>query len=255
MTAEETVAEASLPPSDQVETSPSVAIDSHQADRLPAARSGNGDDQLQLPAHDPKGQEGAGDKDEDSTEHFAIAAPSQMRSDSGERVSANQALEAALQEAVRAEADSHGHGGSEVDMETSFVPDTTQLAPESSSNSAEEEVDSPMYSPVVDRTISDVPDAESDNYEPPEATPPVDAPSPIESSPFSPAPPDAAPESELVDDSIQIVDDGAQSDMGQLLPEQNGSVPRPIQVKKTYLISNENLRQADDEIEQTRGES
>ena len=37
---------------------------------------------------------------------------------------------------------------------------------------------------------------ENDDYEPPEATPPVDIPSPIESPPFSPAPPESIPDAE-----------------------------------------------------------
>ncbi|TVY33828.1 hypothetical protein LSUB1_G007417 [Lachnellula subtilissima] len=228
-TVEATFVEASLPVSDRLQTSPSAAIDSRQG-----ISSGDGHDHPQFPNDDHKGQEDTGAKVDDSVGNGTISTSSQMGSDSGERITTDQALEAALQDAVRAEADIHGPGGSDVDMETSFAPDPTKLAPESSSSA--EDVDSPMYSPVLGRAIPHVPEAESDNYEPPEATPAVDEPSPVESPPFSPAPPDVISESSLVDDSIQVVDDGAQGGVKEILPEQNGSVSRPIKVQeKSYL--------------------
>jgi hypothetical protein len=131
------------------------------------------------------------------------------------------------------QADSHGQEGSDNEMEASFAPDPTQLAPDSASNSGEEEVDSPMYSPVLDRTIAET-DAESDQYEPPEATPPVDGSSPIESPPFSPAPPESVSKPATVDDSIQVVDESAQSDTGE---DRNGSIPQLIQVHYISYLS------------------
>lgn len=101
---------------------------------------------------------------------------------------ADRALEAALQEAVRAEADSHVHTEDEMDMETSYAPDPEELAPESPASVAESAPQSPEYSPQLERSMADAPDRESDDYEPPEATPPIDARS-RESTPFSPAPP------------------------------------------------------------------
>lgn len=152
-----------------------------------------------------------------------------------DRTSADHALEAALQEAVRAEADSHAHSDSE--MEDSFAPDPNQLAPESSPSLADGGSQSPVYSPILERSVPEVPDAdgESDNYEPPEATPPADASSPIDSPPFSPAPPDMAIEPTSVEESIQIVDDTSREPASDMPLQQNGSAPRVGQVK-AFLI-------------------
>jgi len=148
--------------------------------------------------------------------------------------SADQVLEAALQEAVRAEADSHARGESDLDMEDLYAPGPNQLAPASSLSSAGEGKRSPVYSPLLERTMSDVPDGDSDNYEPPEATPPADIPSPIESPPFSPAPPDTVTELTGADitsnDSIQAIGENGQNGIGESLPLQNGSVPRLTEV-------------------------
>ncbi|CAL3970927.1 unnamed protein product [Diplocarpon coronariae] len=99
-----------------------------------------------------------------------------------ETASTDQALEAALQEAVRAEVDSPA--GADMDTDDFYAPDSSQLAPESLHQVVEENR-SPEYSPKLDRTIPDV--GQSDEYEPPEATPPVNE--PPYSPPFSPAPP------------------------------------------------------------------
>jgi hypothetical protein len=145
----------------------------------------------------------------------------------------NQALEAALQEAVRAEADLHTPDKEdgeldmemdvEMDMEDSYAPDPNYLAPESTSGVPEEKEGSPDYSPVLHRTApSNIPEAKEgspayspalhrtapeiqdrdDEYEPPEATEFVEA-SVSDSPPFSPAPPDLVPES-TVDEPMEI---------------------------------------------------
>ena len=117
---------------------------------------------------------------------------------SAESEPTDQALEAALQEAVRAEADSHSHDSDEMEMETSYAPDPAQLAPEVPAEAAEEANRSPEYSPELNRTIPEVADRESDGYEPPDATAPAEAP---ESPPFSPAPPETL--HEVADESMQ----------------------------------------------------
>jgi hypothetical protein len=61
---------------------------------------------------------------------------------------------------------------------------------ESVSTPMEVDSRSPSYSPVLDRTLI-VASEREDDYEPPDATPPVDAPSVAGSPPFSPAPPKA----------------------------------------------------------------
>jgi hypothetical protein len=147
-----------------------------------------------------------------------------------EALSTDRALEAALQEAVRAEADSHAHTEDEMDIEVSYAPDPDQLAPESPSSVASPPAGSPEYSPVLDRSVLDTADRESDDYEPPEATPPVDAPSPIESPPFSPAPP--ATISDHVDDvildvnSMQNSSRSANENTEETIPLANGTSPR-----------------------------
>lgn len=91
-------------------------------------------------------------------------------------------------------------------MEISYTAEPVEIE-EPISEAMEEVPNSPEYSPELHRDIPevlDIPDRESDDYEPPEATPPiakalndevVDAPptvrspSPIDSPPFSPAPP------------------------------------------------------------------
>jgi hypothetical protein len=164
----------------------------------------------------------------------SVTEPRGSSADPKEKVTDDHALEAALQEAVRAEADAHAHEGSDVDMENSYAPDPNQLAPDSPAAGSEEGELSPEYSPVLHRTISDVPDRESDDYEPPEATPAIDMQGPIESPPFSPAPPETiseptnhpAPD----DDLQQASDEMEQEGVENTLPQQNGSAPRPQQL-------------------------
>jgi hypothetical protein len=186
----------------------------------------NGDTQVQSPIHGPIAATAIDNAKDISNiaEPSNVTAVSQIISDPQDRASTDRSLDAALQEAAHAQADSHGQEGSDIEIET-FAPDPTQLTPDSASNSGEEEVDSPVYSPVLDRTIAET-DAESDNYEPPEATPPVDGPFPVESPPFSPAPPESVSQPAIVDDSIQVVDESAQSDT----EDRNGSIPQLIQV-------------------------
>ena len=121
----------------------------------------------------------------------------------------DQALEAALQEKVRVEAESHGQCEADLNFEDSYAPDPAQLAPISSSNSVVEgspaipassipldgrEI-TPHQLPAIqqDATLAmDIDqDDENDDYEPPEATPRVNVPSPVDSPPFSPAPPES----------------------------------------------------------------
>lgn len=207
--------------------------ESRLSDNPPAVVSVNGPTQVQPPTRAPVGTTATYNKEETYTpaDHHSNVTSVSI-SEPKDHGSADRSLEAALQEDARAQADSHGHEGSDIEMETSFAPDPTQLAPDSASNSGEEEVDSPVYSPVLDRTIAET-DAESDIYEPPEATPPVDRSSPIESPPFSPAPPESVSKPAIVDDSIQVVDEPAQSDRGD---DQNGSIPQLIHVQYISLL-------------------
>lgn len=224
--------EDSPSPVTEAQTSPSLTTEAVQSDEASRANSTTGNDRPQSLTDGVKSLEtvAIGDTDSNRAEQLDAEAPSAFGSESLERSSADQALEAALQEAVRVEAESHGHSASDVEMETSFAPDPTQLAPETSSISSEGEVNSPMYSPVLGRTVPDSLDAESDNYEPPEATPPVDNPSPMDSPPFSPMPPDTLSRPTINDNPIQIIDDMAQNSAEEPLPEQNGSIPRQLQV-------------------------
>lgn len=167
-------------------------------------------------------------------ETTTVDAPAQQAADPKQQVSTDRALEAALQEAVRAEADSHAQGYSDTEMDTSFAPDPNQLAPESCSNPAEGEIHSPEYAPVLEDTVAEDMDGDSDIYEPPEATPPVDAPSPIESPPFSPAPPEVI-EAAIADEPMQISDESENQGVQEIVlrGEPSGAVIPPIPVKDT----------------------
>ncbi|KAF8858811.1 hypothetical protein BDZ45DRAFT_673742 [Acephala macrosclerotiorum] len=184
----------------------------------------------------------------------------QTKEDHQDSASTNQALEAALQEAVRAEADLHAHGDedqmdADMDMENSYAPDPNHLAPESSSSVVLENEGSPDYSPVLNRTLPEVPERESDDYEPPEATAPIEAPVP-DSPPFSPAPPQSLPDPQA-DESMDIdtfspaaanpssepeaseikeinltqaSSESKQNGAGELLPSVIGSSPKLVEV-------------------------
>lgn len=109
--------------------------------------------------------------------------------------SADQALEAALQDAVRADTELHDQEG-DINMLDSYAPDPNQLAPD-----IEDKQESAFS--VEKQRSADVAERESDDYEPPEASPLADSP------PFSPAPPDEV-ESNAVDEPIQDVDASSQ---------------------------------------------
>ncbi|TGO89653.1 hypothetical protein BPOR_0099g00080 [Botrytis porri] len=155
----------------------------------------------------------------------------------------NQDLEAALQEAVRADADSTGP--SDVEMEDGNAPPMQVI---DATSTPDEEKASSDYSPVLERSqplaasstpnlpdmvdAPEVADVDSDNYEPPEATPAADETSSVASSPFSPAPPDsvidAAEGGELPELSngdlmdLEIISNCVE----QSLPAEDGSVPQ-----------------------------
>ena len=157
-------------------------------------------------------------------DHAENALPEPMeeaKGGSAESEPTNQALEAALQEAVRAEADSHSQHSDAMNMDVSYAPDPAELAPELPSDPAEEDNRSPEYSPVLNRAAPEITDRESDGYEPPDATPPTEAP---ESPPFSPAPPESIHEAdEIMQDvnSTQALDEPNTAEDAQSLV--NGS--------------------------------
>jgi hypothetical protein len=163
-----------------------------------------------------------------------------------DQTSTDRALEAALQEAVRAEADSHTHEYSDTEMEISLAADPSQLVPETASQHTDNEVDSPEYSPVLERAGPAVPEVdmteESDIYEPPEATPPVDvdpaqtAPaSPSPSPSFSPAPPEESHESDLNNKLIDVVDTELEESQ-ELLPVVKDNQVPTVPVTTCFLI-------------------
>ncbi|KAH7311928.1 hypothetical protein BKA65DRAFT_517832 [Rhexocercosporidium sp. MPI-PUGE-AT-0058] len=163
---------------------------------------------------------------------------------SKENSSTDQALEAALQEAVRAEVDSHGKVEDDMDIEDFYAPDPSQLTPQTPGH-VREQIRSPEYSPTLDRTVPDAPQHESDDYEPPEATPPIDAQFAPDSPPFSPAPPEIV--SEVADDENLNVDmpefepAPAANDVEQVhseenLPSTNGSFPPQVVEERTVAV-------------------
>ena len=153
-----------------------------------------------------------------------------------------QVLEAALQEAVRAEADSHSLASEEMDMDfhaSHIAPDPSQLAPDEPAEEVEETPRSPEYSPVLHHTAPETIDREEDEYEPPEATPPAEAEVP-ESPPFSPAPPKSV--HEVADVAMGDVDQTQESDeegeitVEDTLPLPDGSSQGLLQVTKYYAF-------------------
>jgi hypothetical protein len=108
----------------------------------------------------------------------------------GDSTDDDHVLEIAQQDAVRAKADSISQGTSDdKNMEDSPALDTGLSVPESVSSPMEVDSRSPSYSPVLGRNITTASERD-DDYEPPEATPPVLISYPTGSPPFSPAPPD-----------------------------------------------------------------
>lgn len=114
-------------------------------------------------------------------------------------------MEAALQETLRVDADSHEDGeiDMEIDIEDIYAPDPAQLAPKSpdigivQNNSTipggKATVDDQEASSSQLPNAHKVPEIENeDDYEPPEATPP----DLLESPPFSPAPPESLADGE-----------------------------------------------------------
>ncbi|KAK0105679.1 hypothetical protein ONS95_004206 [Cadophora gregata] len=164
-----------------------------------------------------------------------------------ENASTDRALEAALQEAVRAEADSHAQEEDDMDSEDFYAPDPTQSPPRTPMQ-VSVQTGSPEYSPTLDRSIPDVP-GESDDYEPPEATPPIDERSALESPPFSPAPPEIISEVDN-DESLDVDMSGfepaaAANDVEkghrkeEILPSTNGSFPPVVEAHQEAVDKHE----------------
>ncbi|KAI9651281.1 hypothetical protein NHQ30_001319 [Ciborinia camelliae] len=159
-----------------------------------------------------------------------------------ENSKANQDLEAALQEAVRADADSAGP--SDIEMEGTNA-DSARVAeinatPDEPKASSDHPTIIESSQPLEALPIPNLPevaealevvDVESDNYEPPEAAPPMNEPLSVESPPFSPAPPDSVID-EPEDIELEEMPNGNSIDaevisngVEQRLPVENGSVP------------------------------
>jgi hypothetical protein len=190
--------------------------------------------------------------DQATAEQSLAQSTEEVKENSNENVSTDRALEAALQEAVRAEADSQSQNGDEIDMDDSYAPDPTQLAPVMPSDRAEEDNRSAEYSPGLHRNVPDVPDRESDDYEPPDATALSDV---LESPPFSPAPPESI--HELAGDTIQdvnptqAIDEGGQNATKKTHSVLNSSPQQPLEVK-CLLVSLQRSEFADDRLEWCR---
>ena len=183
--------------------------------------------------------------------------------ESRENAAENRVLEAALQDAVRRDVGS----SDDTTMEESYAPDPNQLAPESASSPMEVDEKSPSYSPDLDRTTA--PSDNADDYEPPEATPPVGTISSAvvsDSPPFSPAPPETmegvvlensaqvdpeksakvVPENAIEnvsDNGVEVIADGAgyfsrlvpEHGTEEPLPYSTGSGTLPVEVKASLL--------------------
>jgi len=149
-------------------------------------------------------------------------------------VSADQALDVALQEQIQAEAGAHIRENERAQPEQSNQPAPSQPEIDSVLTRAEEDNHSPEYSPALDRSIVD--DVHEDDYEPPEAHEPIDTRSPIESPPFSPAPPESIHEIEEQSNDVnsrQASETIMEPQAGtEELPSRNGSLPKLNEVTK-----------------------
>jgi hypothetical protein len=194
------------------------------------------------------------------TEAPALDTPINTNENEKEQsATADQFLEAALQDAVRAEvAGQEQDDRSEIDTEDFYAPDPNQLAPDSNVIQAEHNRSS-SYSPRLGNKTPAPEDSESvGDYEPPEAASPIKSPS------FSPEPPQSVERNseesavdntslvltEAEDDSV-AVDEGEVSDttsamdietssvqdidLDNSLPQPNGSVPLSTQVKNISI--------------------
>lgn len=149
-------------------------------------------------------------------------------------------FEDTLHEAMHDEVKSHDSAETNIDMEDPDAPDPSQLAPESADSTPSCNEDEEQPSPVspVGHTDSDIIDGESDNYEPPEATPPLDMSSPVDSPPFSPAPPEPTTETSPdtspsnVDLSIGLLGayDEQQNIREDTVPSQSQGATLPVEV-------------------------
>ncbi|KAH7390304.1 hypothetical protein BKA64DRAFT_678928 [Cadophora sp. MPI-SDFR-AT-0126] len=169
-------------------------------------------------------------------------ADSKAHDDRKENASTDQALEAALQEAVRAEADSHAQEEDDMDIEDFYAPDPNQLAPRTPTQ-IPEQTGSPEYSPTLDRSIPDAP-GESDDYEPPEATPPIHESFAPDSPPFSPAPPKSLSEVDNGDsldidmpefEPARAANDVEQGHSEENLPSTDGSLPPAVEAHQEVV--------------------
>jgi hypothetical protein len=172
-------------------------------------------------------------------------------------ITSDQAMEAALQETIRADINSHGERDMDIDMEDSYASDPAQLAPQSPTSNQDVAVvqhdpailadpapvrdDGDHGQPSLSQLLNAQHNAAIDNedeYEPPEATPPID--SPVGSLPFSPAPPESVPDLEEFTYDTPALGHPAQekhsigeSDSGKQV---NGSVPHLTEVMHLYWI-------------------
>ena len=147
----------------------------------------------------------------------------------------------------------------DIDMEDSYAPDPAQLAPQSPISNQDFTVvqhnPAILVNPVPVRddgdygqpSLSQLPNAQHDSaidnedeYEPPEATPPIDT--PVGSPPFSPAPPGSVPDLEEFTYDTPALGHPAQenhsireSDSGKP-GDGSGSVPHLIEVMHLYWI-------------------
>lgn len=165
-----------------------------------------------------------------------IKTPTPSRGFVHDSASADNALEAALQEAVRAEAESQNNEGLNVDKNTSYAPDADEISPISP---VVDQQRSPSYSPVLHRE-SRIVEAEIDEYEPPEATPPL-SPTPVNQKdhidnddlmqdmvvePAVESISDRAPQQSSRDDDLEL----------ELFPGHHGRAPQLIEVLSMIIL-------------------
>jgi hypothetical protein len=119
-----------------------------------------------------------------------VEKPGVAREKSRENTEDSHVLEGQGQRVERAGSIPASQGKSDdKSIEESPAPGPTRSVSESVSSPMKVDSRSPSYSPVLDRTLTTALERD-DDYEPPDATPSVTAPSVPGSPPFSPAPPD-----------------------------------------------------------------
>lgn len=126
-----------------------------------------------------------------------------------------------VMDTVQTETNPISIGRGDEKSEDSPTADPSYSASESVSSPMEVDSRSPSYSPDLGRAIAAGSERE-DDYEPPEATPPIEKPSTPGSPPFSPAPPKSVAENIIADNTTAIGQAANEDGTGETIRKPSG---------------------------------